>query len=136
MGHTAIKVSDALASEARLAAADSDRSLTGQIEHWARLGRAIEPALPTSLIAALKKSGLALDALENEAEKALVLDALARLRQSPPYANRATALRQSHGPLYEADPNQPGGVLRVNEDGTRTPGQFTNREFVEERNSD
>jgi hypothetical protein len=40
-----VKVSDTLAQDARLMGEAADRSIAGQIEFWARLGRAIEPLL-------------------------------------------------------------------------------------------
>lgn len=95
-----------------------------------KIGRALEPALSSPVIAALKKCGGQPEGLENEEEKSAVLEALARLCQSPPFAASAAALRQSKGPLYEADPNHPDAILRVNEDGSRTPGQFVGRQFL------
>lgn len=41
----AVKLSDALIAEARTAAELEVRSIAGQIEHWARLGRAAEQDL-------------------------------------------------------------------------------------------
>src|SRR5690606_27235162 len=87
MSAVAIRISPALAEQARAAAADADRSLTGQVEHWARLGRAIEPILSAPAIAALKKSGGDLSVLEDEQEKARVLEVLEALRRDPPYAD-------------------------------------------------
>ena len=40
-----VKLSDKLVLEARLAGEDNERSIAGQIEHWARLGRAVESLL-------------------------------------------------------------------------------------------
>lgn len=39
---SAIRVSDKLAREAKLACAVESRSLTGQIEHWAKIGKCAE----------------------------------------------------------------------------------------------
>ncbi|MFW0860124.1 MAG: TA system antitoxin ParD family protein [Dehalococcoidia bacterium] len=49
---TAIRVSEKLAREAKLFSAVDKRSLTGQIEHWARIGKCAEenPELTYSLI--------------------------------------------------------------------------------------
>ena len=40
-----VKISDALVLDARLTGEVTERSIAGQIEFWARLGRAIEPLL-------------------------------------------------------------------------------------------
>jgi FMN phosphatase YigB (HAD superfamily) len=126
----AVKLSDSLAEEARTASAGADRSLTGQVEHWARLGKAVEPLFTAPTIAALKKSGGDIGKLDDPAEIQRVHDALARLRMNPPFAETAAFLQAKQGPLYEADPNNPNGVIEVQPDGTRTPGQFVNRSFV------
>ena len=49
---TAVRVSHELVKEARLVSAVENRSVTGQIEHWARLGKCAEdnPDLTYSLI--------------------------------------------------------------------------------------
>ena len=49
---TAIRVSDKLVSDARLMSKIEKRSLTGQIEFWARIGKIAEenPDMPYSLI--------------------------------------------------------------------------------------
>ncbi|NCO35263.1 MAG: hypothetical protein AUJ92_05030 [Armatimonadetes bacterium CG2_30_59_28] len=39
---TAVRISDRLAREARLVSNVDDRSVTGQIEHWARIGKCAE----------------------------------------------------------------------------------------------
>jgi len=49
---TAVRVSDKLVKEARLVSAVDNRSVTGQIEHWAKIGKCAEenPDLTYSLI--------------------------------------------------------------------------------------
>jgi hypothetical protein len=51
-----VKLSDDLALSARLEAEATDRSITAQIEHWAKLGRAVEAALKHADVLALKRS--------------------------------------------------------------------------------
>src|SRR5262249_29958055 len=51
-----IRVSATLARRAREAAAIQDRSLTEQVEHWARLGQIVEGAALSSTIASLKSA--------------------------------------------------------------------------------
>ncbi|MCP4294437.1 MAG: hypothetical protein GY786_02395 [Proteobacteria bacterium] len=49
---TAIRISDDLATDAKKYSRIDHRSLTGQVEHWARIGKCAEenPDLPYSLI--------------------------------------------------------------------------------------
>ena len=129
MTAVAIKINPALAELARSASTDADRSLTGQVEHWARLGRAVEPLLAAPDIASLKKCGGDLGLLEDEAEKARVLAVLENFRKNPQHAEMAAFLR-SKGPIYDLDPANPERIIKVDPDGTRTPGKFVGRAFV------
>ena len=52
-----VKISDELILDARLTAEVADRSIAGQIEFWAQLGRAIEPLLEGSRALALRRAG-------------------------------------------------------------------------------
>ena len=49
---TAVRVSEKLFKAARLVSSVDNRSITGQIEHWARIGKCAEenPDLPYQLI--------------------------------------------------------------------------------------
>lgn len=60
---TAVRISEELASQAKMFGRVDHRSLTGQIEHWARIGKQAElnPDLPYSLI---KEIMIGLDELE------------------------------------------------------------------------
>jgi hypothetical protein len=60
---TAVRISDDLVNEAKRFGRIDHRSLAGQIEHWARLGKCAEenPDLPYSLI---KEIIIGLDELE------------------------------------------------------------------------
>ena len=65
---TAVRVSEELVSEAKKFSRIDHRSVAGQIEHWARMGKCAEenPDLPYSLI---KEILVGLDELEQD-EKA------------------------------------------------------------------
>src|SRR5438445_13427447 len=52
-----VKVSDQLLLDARLAGKAAERSIAGQIEYWARLGRAVELHLRTAEALRLKSQG-------------------------------------------------------------------------------
>ena len=56
MGHP-VKLSDELVLEARGTAKVSERSIAGQIEYWAQLGKALEPLLRGDIAQALRRSG-------------------------------------------------------------------------------
>lgn len=125
----AIKVSADLADAARKEAADADRSLTGQIEHWAKLGRAAEAIMPFQVAAALKRCGGDLSVLEYEALRCKVLEALAMFHVQSP-----ESLRQRIGldaqVLFEPDSENPGGLIRIGPDGAKTRGVMNGRTFV------
>jgi hypothetical protein len=52
-----VKVSDALLLDARVAGGAMERSIAGQIEFWAKIGRALEPLLRGDHVLALCRSG-------------------------------------------------------------------------------
>lgn len=70
---TVIRVSDDLAEIARARSRAENRSMTGQIEHWAKLGRIAEdnPDLPYSF---LKETIIGLEELNSGLGEEYVLD--------------------------------------------------------------
>ena len=52
-----VRLSALLAGRARSAAQVQDRSLTEQVEHWARLGQAVEDAVLATTVQRLKARG-------------------------------------------------------------------------------
>lgn len=114
-----VKLSDELVLDARLTSKSAERSIAGQIEYWAQLGRAIEPLLRGAEALALKRAGAArplsecLKDVDTTAGRKRVADYLA----SRPY------------PHYEPAPDHPGLLVQIAEDGTRTTGRFVNRRF-------
>jgi hypothetical protein len=114
-----VKLSDALVLDARLAGEAFERSITGQVEFWARLGRAIEPLLQGTQVLALCRNAGAqplsgcLDSVDSPAGRSRV----ARYLAAQPF------------PHYEAAQGAPGLLVRTEADGTRTVGRFVNRQF-------
>lgn len=49
-----VRLSESLAARARAVAAVQDRSMTEQVEHWARLGQVLETVVSTETVAVLK----------------------------------------------------------------------------------
>jgi ParD-like antitoxin of type II bacterial toxin-antitoxin system len=114
-----VKLSDELVLDARLTAEIAERSIAGQIEFWAHLGRAIEPLLEGSRALALRKAGSAMPMSE----------CLASV-DSPEGRRRVAEYIDSRPfPRYEPAPGATGLLIRVAEDGVRTTGRFVGREF-------
>lgn len=129
MSATAIKINSPLAEEARAASRETDRSLTGQVEHWAKLGKALEPHLTTAVVNSLKTSEGQLENIADPATKAEVLAILERFRTLPRTELR-DELQLAAKTHYEPDPENPGGLIRIEPNGTRTHGSLNGREFI------
>ena len=114
-----VKISDELILDARLTAEIAERSIAGQIEFWAQLGRAIEPLLEGSRALALRRAGAVVPLSECLAS----VDSAAGRRRVVEY------LESGPFPHYQPVPGSPGLVVRVDVDGTRTVGRFVGREF-------
>jgi hypothetical protein len=115
-----VKVSDALVLDARLMGAAAQRSIAGQIEFWAGLGRALELLLRGDQVLALSRAG-----------QAKPLSDCLRSADSAAGRRRVTDfLRSQPFPHYEPDPDSTGCLIRVESNGTRTTGRFINRKFV------
>jgi len=113
-----VKLSDTLVLDARLTGEVAERSIAGQIEFWAKLGRAVEPLLQGVQVMALSRAGAAkpfsacLETVDSPEGRRRVADHL----QSLPF------------PHYEAA-DTPGMLVRISADGKRTVGRFVNRQF-------
>ncbi len=113
-----VKLSDALVLDARMAGAALERSIAGQVEFWARLGRALEPLLQGVQVLALSRNGTA-------RPLSACLDSV----DSPAGRRRVAAFLQSQPfPHYEAA-DSPGVLVRIEADGKRTLGRFVKRQF-------
>jgi hypothetical protein len=114
-----VKLSDALVLDARLAGEAFERSIAGQVEFWARLGRAIEPLLQGTQALALCRQAAVRP-----------LSACLASADSPEGRQRVTEFLQGQPyPHYEPAPQSPGLLVRIEADGTRTLGRFINRQF-------
>jgi len=116
-----VKLSDELVLEARTVAAISERSIAGQVEFWARLGKSLEPLLRGDRVLALKQAGEArplsevITSVDSDAGRERVRTYL----ESQPY------------PHFEPCEEEAGMLVKTDEDGTRTRGRFVNRAFIE-----
>jgi len=114
-----VKLSEALVLDARVVGEAAERSIAGQIEFWARIGRAVESVLRTDSVLRLKQRGeaaplsAALRTVDTKAGRARVKAHLA----GRPY------------PHFEPAPGKPGFLVKIDADGKRTVGRFVNRAF-------
>ena len=114
-----VKLSDALVLDARLAGEALERSIAGQVEFWARLGRAIEPLLQGTQALALCRTAAARP-----------LSACLETVDSPDGRRRVAEFLQTQPyPHYEPAADSPGLLVRIEANGTRTLGRFVSREF-------
>jgi hypothetical protein len=124
-----VKVSDRLLTLAREEARGTHRSTTAQIEHWATLGRAVETMMAYRDVLMLKRVGQTLPVFA-DVGRDHVHELLAGLTTDLDRASVTTRIRGSGTPLYAEDPADPGKVIEVREDGTRTSGHLHGRQFV------
>jgi len=118
-----VKISDELLLDARLTADIAKRSIAGQIEFWAQLGRAIEPLLEGAQAFALQKAG-----------RVRPLSECLKEVDSPEGRRRVTDyLKIKPFPHYAPAPGKQGMLVRIDADGRRTVGRFIGRQFKASR---
>lgn len=112
-----VKVADALVLDARLMGEATQRSVAGQNEFWARLGRAVETVLRGDQLLALAKS-------------AMVKPLSASLQSVDLPEGRQRLAEHLNSWPYPHCESAPGGLLlRIEANGKRTTGRFVNRRF-------
>jgi hypothetical protein len=117
---TPLRLDSAFVNEARSSAAIMDRSVTAQVEFWAKLGRVAEAVFAHDRIRLIKETGLVQD-----------LDILLAKVDTPEGRELAKAEIARHGaPVYGTDPAHPGLIVQRLPDGTKRLGWFVNRQFV------
>jgi hypothetical protein len=116
-----VKISDELVDDARAVVPFSQRSIAGQIEFWAGLGKAIEPLLGGDRALSLQMAGgeRPLSQLLSEVGTAKGRKRLESTLTKRPY------------PHYKPVPDHPDLICRIEEDGRETVGRFVGREFRE-----
>jgi hypothetical protein len=114
-----VKLSDTLVLEARLAGEIVERSIAGQVEFWARLGRSVDFLLQGQQALALCRNAAARP-----------LSACLGSADSPEGRRRLAAFLESQPfPHYEPHPDRAGLLVRIDAQGRRTVGRFVNRQF-------
>lgn len=114
-----VKLSDALVLDARLAGKALERSIAGQVEFWARIGRAIEPLLQGAQVLALSR----------DSATQPISGCLKSVDTAAGRSRVAEFLERQPWPHYEPHPRQAGLLIRIEADGKRTTGRFVNRRF-------
>jgi len=115
-----VKLSDGLVLDARIRGEAMERSIAGQVEFWARLGKAIEGLLRGQQMMTLGRE-VSIDKIRERLEGADTPEGRQRVKDylaSEPY------------PHYFAHPEEKDLVIREDEDGRRVAGRFVNREFI------
>lgn len=115
-----VKLSDELVCDARLTGQVSERSIAGQIEFWAQLGRALEPILRGDRVVALRRAS----ASQSLSGAVADVDSEVGCKRVCDYLNTRPF------PHFEVVADSPGLLQKTDEDGTQTMGKFVNRVFV------
>lgn len=125
-----VKLSDELVRVARKEAAAAERSITAQIEHWAKLGRSVEAALRHEDALAVKESeGNLAGAFRDGMTRESVYQLLRNVAGATDRSGLARTLRRGRT-VYETDSSGSGALVRIAPDGTRTRGRLEKRTFV------
>ena len=111
-------------------AAARRRSITSQIEHWAKIGRSGETVLRHQEVQTLKRSPL--NARLTSGARHAIQAALARVIAESDRRSLARSL-QTGRTVYQSDPAGSGLTERIEPDGSRTLGRLINRRFVPAR---
>jgi hypothetical protein len=114
-----VKLSDALVLDARQTSGVAERSIAGQIEFWARLGRAVEPLLNGDHALALRRAG----------DEQPLSSLLATVDTTQGRKRVADFLASQPFPHYEPAKGNSSLLVRIEANGKRTVGKFLNGEF-------
>jgi hypothetical protein len=114
-----VKLSDELVNDARAVVPFSQRSIAGQIEFWAGLGKSIEPLLRGDRLLCVQMAGRErpLSQIMSEVGTAKGRQRVEAYLQNRPY------------PHYRPVPGHSDLFCRIEADGTEVVGRFIGREF-------
>ena len=113
-----VKLSDALVQDARVTGEVAERSIAGQIEYWARLGRALEAVLRTDEALAFKRR-----------REVVPLSTSLAADTEAGHARYQAHMSARPYPRYEPAPDAPGMVVRIDANGLHTLGRLVGRDF-------
>lgn len=123
------RLSAEIISHAEESAALQMRSVPKQIEFWAEVGRRVEKKVDHVQLMAIIKDMAIIDVRPIQSEPVDVDEVLGELETDRANGRLAKAVTRA-GVVYEASASHPGLLDRIDEQGQRTTGFFTNGEFV------
>jgi len=115
-----VKLSDELVNEARIAGATLQRSIAGQVEFWASLGKAMERVMSGKEVQETRAKSTA---------QSLSLS-LQTINGPEGRARLQAHLESRPFPRFWADPVEAQVMIREDANGTRTRGRFVGRQFI------
>ena len=113
------QLSDSLVLDARLAGELEERSIAGQVEFWAKLGRSVDLLLSGRHVLQLCRNASARPISEC-LEMVDTPEGRKRLKEH---------LASKPFPHFEPDSKRKRVYVRIDADGTRTAGRFVDRQF-------
>lgn len=120
-----VKLSGPLVREARQSAKRFHRSLTGQIEHWAALGKAIESRLTGEALGELlgDETAMSIGKVSEAAERQRVADILVQFVAQPEANNTdwLADIRRSGVPLYGTRTESGDEIVEMDPSGGTRP---------------
>jgi hypothetical protein len=115
-----VKLSDGLVMEARIAGEAMHRSIAGQVEFWASLGKEMERLM----------SGAELDRTRARSTARSLSESIESINKPLGRARLAAYLDSRPFPRFAADPVEARVMIREDSDGTRTRGRFSGGKFI------
>jgi hypothetical protein len=115
-----VKLSDELVDDARAVVPFSQRSIAGQIEFWAGLGKSIEPLLRGDRALSLQMAG---------GDRPLS-ELLAEVETRKGRKRLEVVLKERPYPHFKPVVGHPELICRIEENGSETIGRFVGREFI------
>lgn len=109
-----VSLSQEFAADLRAQADSCDRSMAAQLEHWAKIARAIETVIPAARVQELKSG--------KDASEVLSRVGTYLLQQNP--VSLRAKLAAASSPRYGVDGTDPEVAIRIDPDGTETRGRF------------
>lgn len=109
-----VSLSSEFAADLRAQAETADRSMASQLEHWAKVARAVETVIPAAALSELKGG--------KDPSEILSRVGTYLLNQNPDSLKARLAAAKS--PRYGVDENDPEVAVRIDPDGTTTRGRF------------
>ena len=127
-----VKLSDQMViRDVRSEAQVSDRSMAGQVEHWVKIGQAVEAILGNAEVKVLKENiPFFLKQVSAESVESKIVSTVTRIMMSPERESVKAKILAPGVPVYEADPAHPGKVIRIMPDRTKASGRVKDGVFT------